>query len=281
MFKAFDAGSIGIKADWPEQLRLASAHGFDGLTVSMPAIVEMGAAKAADDLAAAELKPASWGLTVNYRKDEETFASGLKDLGRHAAAAAEIGCSRCCTWVLSFSDELAFEDNTKLHVDRLGACARVLADAGVALGLEFLGPKTIRAKHAHEFVHTIDGMLELCARIGTGNAGLLLDAWHWYTSGDTVERLKRLKPEDVVHVHVNDAPAGVPLDEHVDNKRAMPGETGVIDIAGFLGALSSIGYDGPVQAEPFSQRVKELSPDEAAAETAASLSKIWGLAGLA
>ena len=63
--------------------------------------------------------------------------------------------------------------------------------------------------------------------------------------------LKALTPAQVVYVHVNDAPAGVPIDEQMDGVRALPGETGVIDIAGFLKALQGIGYDGPVTPEPF------------------------------
>ena len=80
-------------------------------------------------------------------------------------------------------------------------------------------------------------------------------------------------------MHVNDAP-GLPVEAQVDHVRAMPGETGVIDIAAFLGALAEIGYDGPVMAEPFSERVGGLPPAEACAETVASLRKVRDRAGL-
>ena len=73
--------------------------------------------------------------------------------------------------------------NFAFHRDRLRPAAQILADKGISLGLEFLGPKTLRDGKPFEFIHTIEGMLELCDAIGTGNVGLLLDAWHWYTSG--------------------------------------------------------------------------------------------------
>jgi len=41
----------------------------------------------------------------------------------------------------------------------------------------------------------------------------------------------------------------------VDSVRALPGETGVIDIAGFLQALHAIGYSGPVTPEPFKKEL--------------------------
>jgi sugar phosphate isomerase/epimerase len=43
--------------------------------------------------------------------------------------------------------------------------------------------------------------------------------------------------------------------ERVDTlKVALPMETGVIDLVGFMRALWEMGYDGPVMPEPFSQR---------------------------
>ncbi len=66
---------------------------------------------------------------------------------------------------------------------------------------------------------------------------------------------------DVVTVHINDAPKHLGPDEQLDNVRALPGETGLLDVTGFLQALQQIGYDGPVTAEPFSQRLSEMTPE--------------------
>ena len=113
-----------------------------------------------------------------------------------------------------------------------------LAHEGVHLGLEFIGPKTLRDSQKYPFVHTMAQMLGMAQQIGP-NVGLLLDCWHWHTSHGTVDELHNLTAEQVVYVHVNDAPAGVPTDEQVDSVRALPGETGVIDIVGFLQALQT------------------------------------------
>lgn len=83
-------------------------------------------------------------------------------------------------------------------------------------------------------------MLELCDTVGA-NVGLLLDAWHWYTSGNDKADLELLTAKDVVDVHVNDAPAGVPIDEQVDGVRCLPGETGVIDLNTFFRCLAARG----------------------------------------
>ena len=95
-----------------------------------------------------------------------------------------------------------------------------------------------------------------------------------------MDDLKRLEDANVVDVHVNDAPAGVPVDEQIDNVRCMPGETGVIDIGGFLSALDEIGYTGPVMAEPFSKKVQGLTAQQAAQTTAEAMRAIGQEAGL-
>ena len=135
----------------------------------------------------------------------------------------------------------------------------------------------------HEFIYTLDGVMELIAAIGTGNVGVMLDSWHLYASGGTLADLERLTNDDVVVVHVNDAPAGIARDEQIDTVRTLPMETGVIDLVGFMRALQEMNYDGPVMPEPFSQRLNDLAstdPPAAAREAARSMDALWQAAGL-
>jgi len=284
VFKSLSAGAIGVGGTTAEIAALASQHGFQGMSFNAGEAAELMDKGQLDLLAAIYeshgLRPGAMGLPVQFRQDEAQFEQGLAGLARQAKAAQAMGCTRCATWIMPASDEIPFEDNFELHRRRLKACAEILGDCGLSLGLEFVGPQTSRAGKAHEFIYDMAGMLGLCDAIGTGNVGLLLDCWHWYCTEGTVAEIEALRPEQVVHVHVNDAPAGIPVAEQIDSKRAMPGETGVIDIAGFLGALEKIGYDGPVMAEPFSQTVRHLPPDEAVRVTAEALDNILAQAGV-
>lgn len=285
MFKSLSPGAIGISASLEEGIKLAKANGFEGIDVSMSELADraeqtsVGAVEAI--FAEAGVCPGAWAPPVDWRGPEDQYQEQLKALPRVAKMAQTLETPWSSTWILPMSEELPFEENFDFHVERFRPIAEILRDYGCRLGLEFIGPKTLRAGAKYEFIYTMDGMLELCAAIGTGNMGLLFDVWHWYTSHGTVEGLRRLTANDVVCVHINDAPAGIPIDEQIDNVRCLPGETGVIDIASCLRTLNDIGYDGPATPEPFSQRLREMSAEDAAKETGESVAKVWRLAGLA
>lgn len=87
----------------------------------------------------------------------------------------------------------------------------------------------------------------------------------------------QLSGKDVVHVHVNDAPAGIPVDQQIDNRRKLPVTTGVIDLKGFINALVKIGYDGPIECEPFVQELRKMQDNTALQKTIESLNRLWGL----
>lgn len=284
MFKNLNPRALGLRVTFPETLELAKVGGFEGVDLPVSEVQELLKTKSVGEIWKAikmkGLKTGGWALPVNFRGSEETFRKDLERLSGLAKIATEFECQRVFTWILPFSDSLPFGENFKLHVDRLLPVAEVLKDYGCVLGLEFVGPRTSRVGHKCEFIYDMDGMLELRDAIGAGNVGLLLDAWHWYTTHGTVDQIKRLKGNDVVYVHVNDAPTGIPVDEQIDSVRRLPGETGVIDIVGFLKALDQIGYDGPVTPEPFDKKLSEQPVQNAVSKVGRALDEVWKSAGL-
>lgn len=285
MYSALNAGAIKVNGgSLSELVGKAKAHGFKGAEISIGEAADLidknGLASVKDIFAGAGVVAAGWGLPTDWRKDEAKFQSELAALPRLAKAAAALDCLRTATWILSWDDTRPFEAAWKFHVDRFRPIAKVLAEHGCSVGLEFLGPKTLYAGKAHEFIHTMEKMLELCAAIGP-NAGLLLDAWHWHASGGTTDAIRSLSPGKIVYVHVNDAPKGIAVADLIDNTRCLPGETGVIDIGGFLRALNAIGYKGPVVAEPFKKELADLPSDDARLSAVSSaMASIFKTAGL-
>ena len=261
MQKALSPGAIGVKAATIEAAaEAARAGGFVAVEVSPQEVVERGVA--ASKAALGEIAAAGFGIPFDWRNDEAAWKAGLGALPAQAAAMAALDCRRCSTYIMPMSDARTYEENRDFHVARLRPIAEALAAEGIDLGLEYVGPKTMWSKGKHPFAHTMVEMLALGAEVGP-NVGLLLDAWHWYTSHETLDDIRALRTEQVVYVHVNDAPPGIDVDDQMDNVRCLPGETGVIDLAGFLQALKSIGYAGPVVCEPFKKELNDL-PDDAA-----------------
>ena len=286
MFKTLAPHAIGVSApDLPSALRAAKIGGFKGLEMWGPSIADLvdqhGAPAVRKMFDDGGIIPAGWGLPVDWRTTDENWKRDLGSLPRIAKAASSIGATRCFTWVLPCSDERPLVENYTFHVERFAPVAQTLAEYGCRLGLEFIGPKTLRDSKKHPFIHTMGDMLQLAQDIGR-NVGLLLDGWHWYTSGGTLPEIRALRAEQVVYVHVNDAPTGIDVDQQIDSIRCLPGETGVIDIAGFLKALQAIGYDGPVTPEPFKKELKDLPNDEARLKLVGeAMDNIFRQAGLA
>ena len=278
MFKNLNTGAIGVKASLTEAINLASAHGFGGIDFSIAELIglaEKTSVQAAKDLfKKAGLSYGGWGLPVGYRDEEAKWKADLANLPAIAKTAQALGADRAITGVMPFSDTRPFEENYAFHVARLKPAVAILQDYGIRLGIEFIGPATFRRDKKYEFIYGLTDTLKLGAVLGP-NVGLLLDLWHWYTSHGTQAELDQLTNQQVVAVHVNDAPPDIPVDEQMDLVRRLPGETGVLDITGFLKALQRAGYDGPVTPEPFSKRVNDMAPQDALRATAESMNKVW------
>jgi sugar phosphate isomerase/epimerase len=267
-----NAGNIGLQIPWEDCLPLARANGFEGIDVSIDP--QLPSSYYRDLMAQYNLKPGGMALPFTPAEDDEKISAGLEKLPAICARAQEIGQTRFYMWIVPFSDTLDRKTNFELHVERLGQAARIMKDYGCTLGLEFIGPKTLRVGHRYGFIRTMDEMLDLCVAVGE-NVGLLLDAYHWWTSLGVVEDLLRLENKQVVYVHINDGQAGLAVDEQLDLVRCLPGETGKIDIGAFLNALRKIDYDGPVVAEPFEKKLNALPPAEAVRVVAEAVHKVW------
>ncbi len=273
-------GRLGFHASFPESLELAVKHGFEGLDPDpkyFASLGEEGLKPLLDDLQAKNLKFGAAGLPVEFRQDEATFNDGLKKLPAAADLLMRAGVRRVSTWVPPCSNDLTYLQNFRQHACRLRQCAQVLADRGQKLGLEYVAPRTIWRSQRHPFLHTLSEMKELIVAIGTDNLGIQLDSWHWFNAQETGKDLLTLRGSEVLTVDLNDAPVGLTLDQYQDDHRELPVATGVIPVKEFLGALVEIGYDGPIQAEPFNAALRAMPIDRACSSTSEAMKKAFSL----
>jgi len=208
-----------------------------------------------------------------------------------ARAAARLGLQRTGTWVLPETDPTFFPGSegddllrriVRLHVERLGKIAEILADHGSRLGLEeayiIMGPASARrgpgATFLHQYHRLTDQLGEL--RDEHPNVGVLVDAFHLFAAGEEIETGFVWGVDSVVWVHVADS-ANPDRLRVLDQERALPGETGFADCRGLLKQLAEQGYDGPVTVEPLEhcRSLQGLDTLATARRALASLQTVW------
>jgi sugar phosphate isomerase/epimerase len=274
-------GPIGVPGDPRKIIGWASQFGFEAIEPSPQFLGKLSDAELREYLDEMKTRKLAWGaagLPVEFRGSEPAFEQSMKSLPEFARSLQRAGVTRVATWLSPGHKSLTYLANFRLHVRRLRETARVLGDHGLRLGLEYVGPRTSWSPSRFPFIHTMVEMKDLIAEIGRDNVGFLLDSWHWYTAQETETDLLSLKAADVVLCHLNDAPSGVPVEQQVDNRRALPCATGVIEVKSFLGAMIKIGYDGPLVCEPFSQELPKMPPEQALATVAGAMKKAVALA---
>jgi sugar phosphate isomerase/epimerase len=273
-------GNIGVRAGQREVLRLAVQFGFESIEPMAGELGKMSDAELSEflgEMKSRRIRFGSAGLPVEFRQSEEKFSGDMKTLPQFAASLRRAGVGRASTWLMPGSNTLTYLQNFKLHKERIGKIAAVLASADIRLGLEYVGTKTLRDRFDFEFIHTMAEMRELIAEISAPNLGLVVDSWHWWNAKETPENILALRADEIVAVDLNDAPAGIPREQQIDGRRELPLATGVIDAGAFLNALNQIGYDGPVRAEPFNKALNDLDNEAACARTSEAMHKAFAL----
>ncbi|WP_219836244.1 sugar phosphate isomerase/epimerase [Paenibacillus sp. R14(2021)] len=279
MLRGLSHAGLGNIGSDEQFIALAHEYGFQTVDIDAKGLIDRNGVDGARELLARHnITMGAFGLSVDWRTTDESFRAGLARLSEEAAAAAALGCQVCCTYVLPATDYKAAHFMV-LATRRLRICAQILGAYGIRLGLEFVGPHHLRTAWANPFLWTMHETLDWIDAIGEPNVGLLFDSYHWYTNGHTVADIEALTPDRLVHVHINDAP-DVPVEDARDNGRIYPGE-GVIDLAGFLRALSAIGYKGSVSQEILTAEAPSASPTELLARSKAGFDKVYRAAGLA
>jgi sugar phosphate isomerase/epimerase len=138
---------------------------------------------------------------------------------------------------------------------------RQAAERGTNILFEMLPAQFSRAP-------SLDQVLAITRGSGAGNGGIMLDNLHLQRIGiDSGEIVRKLKAGDLMGVEINDGTLAMPLkfEDSVVNKRLLPGD-GEFDIAAFLQALWSVGYDGPIGVEVLNEYIRKWDLKTAATE---------------
>ncbi len=276
---------IGVAADPWETIGAAERYGFSSCDLSINSLGDADASweqkisearRLSAAMKEAGISPGSCGgiLPGKLSVPEPEWTAAMDELDNRLRAAAALGFDRTTIVMLPFHEDLPYDDCFTLHAERCRRAAAPLADAGIRLGIEYVSQKTRRAGYPHEFIYDLEGTLGLIDEAGAENLGVLLDSFHWFCAGESPADIEALSNDQVVVVHVNDSISGRSMEDQVAFERKVPGATGIIDLTGFLGALQSIGYDGPVTAEPMDKALNAMDDDAALAAVSDAMKRL-------
>jgi sugar phosphate isomerase/epimerase len=290
MYMSWNPRAVGLSLPAEESVEIAARAGFTGVDIMVRDLIDMGGdprqlRRLMDHLG---LRGGAWPLSVRWRGDRAQFEADLARLPRLSEAANVLGLRQTGTWVMPEVDrELevemgarsAFEFTLELHLDRLGRIAGLLADQGIRLGLEIMGPMRARSGNATPFVTRY---AELPQKLGPlrdahPNIGLLVDGFHLFASGEDIHDALFWGERSIVWVHVAD-PAHQDRSALEDHQRRLPGEMESRSVCSpLLAHLSKAGYDGPVTVEPLSScaSLAGLDPLQTANRTLQALREAW------
>jgi len=93
------------------------------------------------------------------------------------------------------------------------------------------------------------------------DATLLLDSFHSWNAGATLDDLRAVPARRISHYHIDDADPDKPVGTQTDPDRVMLGE-GQIDLRGEIAVLREKGYEGTVSLELFNRDLWAQDPRE-------------------
>ncbi|MCS7192220.1 MAG: sugar phosphate isomerase/epimerase [Armatimonadetes bacterium] len=167
--------------------------------------------------------------------------------------AAKLGCKRVVA-----SPSMRFEP-APLDLDetakRFSELLKIGREFGVSPMMEFLGfsPK----------VYRIDQAWEIVKRVDDKEATIVLDPFHLWRGGSSLDDVPDLTGERIGIFHINDVPAGLQRELVNDEVRVMPGD-GHLPLKKIIAEVKSRGYEGAISLELFNRTYWQQDPYEVA-----------------
>lgn len=222
----------GQELGFVKELEVASKAGFRSVEIwvnTLQAYLSKGGT-----LADARKRIKDLGLTIENAigfaqwivDDEATRTKGMDQLKSEMEMLAEIGCRRTAAPPMGATKEPGL--NLKKAAERYRAILELGDKTGVAPHLELWG--------FSQNLNKLSDVLYVAAESGHPSARLLLDVYHLYKGGSSLDSLHLVGKPAMEIFHVNDYPANMPAETIVDADRVFPGD-GVAPIRRILQAI--------------------------------------------
>jgi sugar phosphate isomerase/epimerase len=131
------------------------------------------------------------------------------------------------------------------------------SEFGVKPVMEYLG--------FSEEVNSIEAALRVMQGSGHPDATTVLDPFHCFRGGGSIETIAQLTPAQIAISHFNDSPGSPPRELQQDCDRVMPGD-GIVDLKRFCDLLRQTGYNRWLSLELFNRSYWAMDAEEVARE---------------
>lgn len=219
-----------------ERVRQVAATGWTGLGFvldDLRAIRDtIGYDALADEISSAGLRHVEIELCSGWWKDSSSGWRGHWEELLEAAQALD------AEFIKIGTDRAPAVEDIELFVSPLRNLAEEAASYGTKVALEPL---------PFGMIASIPHGAELIGRVDHPAAGLIVDFWHVFRAGTSLDELRRtVRAETVFGVELCDADdvvSGTLFEDTRDNRRLI-GE-GEQDVSSFIDVMQEIGFDGP------------------------------------
>jgi sugar phosphate isomerase/epimerase len=238
-----------------QQIRAAGEAGYEGIELWHDAIddyLRSGGTLASLRAALSDHQlavPTTIYLGGWFDATAEAYPHVLDECRRRMQQAAELGATHV------IAGPAAGACDVPLGAARYAELLRCGREWGVLPAMEFLG-----------FVgqlNTIESALEVMELSGQADATIVLDPFHIFRGGGSVESIAKLTASQIAISHFNDTPASPPREEQHDHCRVMPGD-GHLNLRQYVRLLADTGYDRFLSLELFREDLWSQDPTEVA-----------------
>lgn len=264
-------GATTMRADLVTDLEAAKAAGFDYLEIwaaKLRAFLkEKTTAELRDLFTAAQIPPLSINSIEHITfRDAQAYERIKQECEELSSIAAAIGC-KCIVVVPGplpkggVTRETVVAESIKV----LTELCEIAARHNVTLAFEFLGQPDCS-------VPTLDLAAEIVREVGREDLGIVIDSFHFYAGGSTVEMIEALDPKLIRIFHINDA-EDLPREQLEDRHRLLPG-LGILPLRELVSAFRRIGYDTVASVEIFRPEYWQRDPFALARDARAATERV-------
>jgi sugar phosphate isomerase/epimerase len=238
------------------------AAGFNGMSISAPDLWTL----AAEGISAGEfgqrmrdigLCPAEMECIVTWLPGHGAMTEAGIIPGPWAdmaprqiiASAVDVGCTS-----VTVAEIRGVRPSIDEAAESFAAICDLAADRGLTANIEFI---------PFGGIPNLTTAWRIVEAAGRANGGIMLDSWHLFRSGSTLDELARIPGDRIMVVQINDAPAtpGANLFQESMSERLLPGD-GDLDLVGMFKTLDLIGCTAPIGVEVFSDALRVLPANE-------------------